>query len=643
MGNLSGRVCRTGPVLRRLENRLCVVKERFFCYNLNGCDMAEKGKKDRPRVALLLSQLVGRYSEVLWPAAVEAAEQKDVDLLILPGETPRSPYGFEYQNGVIYDLLTARNCDALIIAAGTLCNYMSTDEFNRYFRRFQKFTAVTLGMKMPGLPAVLVDNRAGVLETVNHLAGHHGYERIAYVSGSDSNAEARDRKDAFLEGLKKNGLRMNPELMYQGDFSSHSGKQAMQHFLKSLGSNLDAVVCANDDTAMGVLDVLEEKGIRVPRDMAVAAFDNIEEVRFHPYCPLTTVSQPIREQAFEAMNMVLDLLDGKKVPESVVLPTKLVVRSSCGCLSESIELADETAAQEPKTRTPKTVKPSHLLFDNETDRKKAMEWSDKILAEFERPERSPEHIRSLLLELNQAMTRDIRENRDVTLWQSVVTLALIRAGERETGRKLALCQEWVQEARVLVGEKMQLQQAQLRLQNNTRLGILMNRVVQNLIANLTVDDLMNTVASEFPLLGIRRCFVSLYPKPVNRDRADSDWVIPREIGLVMAYNEYGRLPLRLKSVRYQTMDILPREFFDADRRVNLILLPLFFREEQFGLLVMELGWRLGLIYGTLQMQLSTALKAAGLSARKPGPVSAPAGRKTARTLKSLLKLPKRKR
>ena len=94
----------------------------------------------------------------------------------------------------------------------------------------------------------------------------------------------------------------------------------------------DALVAANDYMALGAIPALQERDLRVPSDVAVVGFDDIEDARFSTP-PLTTVRQPLYQQGEAALELVLAQLDGAEVAPQTTAATELVVRQSCGCLS----------------------------------------------------------------------------------------------------------------------------------------------------------------------------------------------------------------------------------------------------------------------------------------------------------------------
>ena len=156
--------------------------------------------------------------------------------------------------------------------------------------------------------SVLVDNAAAVEEVVDHLVSI-GRTRIGHISGPANWHEARDRRQGWQHSDGRNtASRPTSALCEEGDWSPHSGAEAMSALLDRV-PDLDAVVAANDRMAMGAMHTLRSRGLRIPEDVAVTGFDDIEEAAwFAP--PLTSVEQPLAEMGRQAVRRLWSEFDG---------------------------------------------------------------------------------------------------------------------------------------------------------------------------------------------------------------------------------------------------------------------------------------------------------------------------------------------
>jgi len=178
---------------------------------------------------------------------------------------------------------------------------------------------------------VTADNRSGSAALVSHLIETHGRRRLYHIDGPPTAPDARERRLALHEVL---GAHPDCEIIgrYEGLFSVGSGEEAGEKLLAARGESLpDAVVCANDQMAIGVLQAFAKAGVRVPEQVAVVGFDDIFPGSLYDP-PLTTVHQPMRLLGERACTRLLDRIARPALrPKVELLPTELVLRSSCGC------------------------------------------------------------------------------------------------------------------------------------------------------------------------------------------------------------------------------------------------------------------------------------------------------------------------
>lgn len=185
-----------------------------------------------------------------------------------------------------------------------------------------------------GCDSVSIANQAGAYSVVRHLV-RLGHRRVATITGPARNADARQRLEGYRAALVEAGADVSRELEIAGNFTEPSGYEAGERLL-ALHPRPTAVFAANDYMAIGVMGALSDAGIRVPEDIAVAGFDDIAmSCYLNP--PLTTVHVDAYRLGERAVEKLLDRAHPRRahVPQHEVLPTTLVVRSSCGSSSAS--------------------------------------------------------------------------------------------------------------------------------------------------------------------------------------------------------------------------------------------------------------------------------------------------------------------
>jgi hypothetical protein len=172
----------------------------------------------------------------------------------------------------------------------------------------------------------------------------HERKKFAFVGGPVQNPDAQQRRDTFLRVLARHNIGFDLTMDLIGQFDFGITKQKVAELLQN-GADFDTLVAANDEMALGAMEALKEFGRRVPDDVLVTGFDDIDESS-DSMPGLTTVRQPVFEQGKASLRLALDRIDGTPVAPVVTQTSSLVRRGSCGCLSTSIT---EAARRLPKT------------------------------------------------------------------------------------------------------------------------------------------------------------------------------------------------------------------------------------------------------------------------------------------------------
>ena len=178
------------------------------------------------------------------------------------------------------------------------------------------------------IPVVRCENKQGTRIAVNHLYDL-GHRKIAHVTGPDGNVLSHRRKDAFIEELAALNLDLKPEWIIDGDFSLVAGCQAAQSWI-ALEDRPTAVFCASDQLALGFMAELSRHNIKVPDDVSVMGFDDLDLAeQYIP--PLTTINQDRLMIGEAAATMLMERIAAPHAEHSehgAVVPVSLVARQS---------------------------------------------------------------------------------------------------------------------------------------------------------------------------------------------------------------------------------------------------------------------------------------------------------------------------
>jgi len=224
-------------------------------------------------------------------------------------------------------LAIARKSDGLILHDRVL----APAELGKLSRRVPIVTLANVATQTTA--NVHGDNRAGMRDLVRHLLADHGYRTIAYLAGLADSPDSVARYETVAAQAQAAGATLLAGPQWQGNYYAAGGARVIERLIAARAVMPRAIVCANDQTALGVMYALAQRGIEVPGDVAVTGFDDIPMAR-HLRPQLTTVRQPIQDIGATAFDVLHSMISNGVPPErDIVLPTRLIVRESCGCPS----------------------------------------------------------------------------------------------------------------------------------------------------------------------------------------------------------------------------------------------------------------------------------------------------------------------
>jgi LacI family transcriptional regulator len=247
----------------------------------------------------------------------------------------------------------AGKADGLVVMARSL----SEDDIAALSRSVP--VVVLANHYVPGGPDFVgADNRSGCREITAHLIDVHGLTDLAFLAGPPDSPDSDERFAGFCEALRRAGLAAPDAPAATGGFTEAGGTQAVAALLAA-ERRPRAIVCGNDEMAIGALSALRAARLRVPADVAVTGFDDIAAAR-HARPALSTVRQPMRELGEQSVRTLLTRISDPAAPmHSVVLPTEVVIRRSCGCHGRSARPSQSQPSQsQPSQSQPSQSQPS---------------------------------------------------------------------------------------------------------------------------------------------------------------------------------------------------------------------------------------------------------------------------------------------
>ena len=263
-----------------------------------------------------------QYPDLINRGIETAARRRGFDLLIRSvGITEHDPGG--------RTLALARKSDGLILHDRVL----EPDQMDRLSRQLPIVTLA--GYATPTTANVHGDNRSGMRALARHLLLDHGYPTLGYLCGYADSPDSIERQEVLAAEAAAAGADLDYGPEWQGYYFASGGAQVINRLLEAGRELPRAIVCANDQTALGVMSALRKHGIAVPSQVAVTGFDDIPLAR-HLRTSLTTVRQPIKQLGTTAFDVLYSMLNREHLPaRDIVLPTELIRRESCGCPADT--------------------------------------------------------------------------------------------------------------------------------------------------------------------------------------------------------------------------------------------------------------------------------------------------------------------
>jgi signal transduction histidine kinase/DNA-binding LacI/PurR family transcriptional regulator len=592
---------------------------------LNGQQQTGQTEAPRPTIGMLTSSVVDLY-ELQWLGTADAAAAHGADFICFVGEELDHPDGFRAQANAVYDLVSAQRLDGLIVWTTALEVFAGRERMVEFCRRFERLPIVSVERVLEGSPSVLMEERHGMEQAVSHLIEAHGCERIAFIRGPEHHTGAEDRFGGYLDALERHGLPFDPDLTPMVHaWAAEQAHDIATALLSSGGDRIDAIAAANDDLALGVVSALEPLGLRAPQDVAVIGFDDHINVIHHGIgmeimradasgaagervvnltalsVPLTTVRAPFYRLGWQAVELLLAQLRGNPVPDVVTIPTELVIRRSCGCFSSSVREAaldrgggrSHETSEDVATELERTLARSHTALPPH--------WQERLEAAFAKDVEG-ESEDAFLDVLDELARTSIRAGDTVGSWWRA--LSVLR---RHTATRYAAADVehfWLRAQTLLAELAESLSQYEHLVA--ARRERLVRRVGRRLLAAAAAAEIAAVLADDLPKLGIPSCYLAMY----TADESDHDTLdTSRRWSRALLVQEDGRRIAPAVHV-FPSKRLAPVERLGRASPASLLAMPLYFKEQQLGFVLLERGPRIGWVYPELREQLSTALHAA---------------------------------
>ena len=287
------------------------------------------------RIGLVVHNIHDEFSIELIKGADLFCSKNSCQLFILPVNAKNiSAYGYEYRYQASMDFINSSNFDGLIFSGGSLSSFVTLDEYKEILDKIKSVPIVNITTDVKGYPYVTSDSQSAFKKIITHLITVHNCKKFILIKANDYSSDSVDRENLFYQVLKEHKIDFNPSNVLNGDFNRQKAVKVLDEYINKNGLDADAIVCLNDTMAVGVCELLSKKNIKIPQDIIVTGFDDKEQARYLN-TNLTTVNQNIQQQAYKAAEVLMNIIQGKKVNHKNIIKGKEKIRCSCGCLPPS--------------------------------------------------------------------------------------------------------------------------------------------------------------------------------------------------------------------------------------------------------------------------------------------------------------------
>lgn len=290
----------------------------------------------RKTIGIILFDITGYYQQQLVHTLSKTASKRGYNLLTFSAFTI---YGSDTKNAAgeynILHLIPYEQLDALIVCHDTFNSNEAVEELWKLVTERCQAPIISIRKKVNGCYNILAEDTDAIPAFVRHFHDVHHFDRIAFMSGPYNHPDAIFRLEKYKEAMAELGLDCPEEYIFEGDFWKNCAADAANHFM-NLTNRPQAIVCANDYMALSLCKELTLQGYSVPQDIAISGFDDVRDARAN-VPPLTTCYVSVSDMAKKAMETIDTLLNGKEAPACTFVPTKIIIRNSCGCESSTMK------------------------------------------------------------------------------------------------------------------------------------------------------------------------------------------------------------------------------------------------------------------------------------------------------------------
>ncbi|MDA3852531.1 MAG: substrate-binding domain-containing protein, partial [Spirochaetaceae bacterium] len=547
------------------------------------------------RVAVFIEMMESPYHQQFLHELKIQALLENIQLVFYAGRTINAEGKLAKPQNIIYQLLNLKEFDGLLMLAGGLLENTQEKDVENFLKSFSPIPIITLDIQLKNYSSITPNNYKGMKDLLKHLYEVHHYRKIDYISGPLHIDSAQVRLKAYKDFLKAHKLPFQETKIVIGDFQVETGYNAAPWALERMKQGTEAIVVANDNMALGLINGLKESGISVPEDVAVTGFDNIKQLRiFEP--PITTVDLNFLKQSEQVLKQLKNIIrqKGKEIHHRVA--TQVITRESCGCKKpeyQDLELYRQRNKKidlDAYLRTrPGIILANRKLFKNVENSlflKITQELADLNF-----------HGNELNQEFKELVDENCISPFDVEgfyCFLNYLQFEIDNAIDQTVENQIRLSAIF-NRLRVILAQKTE---NLISLYGSKLYGLMWSSrdVLKNIVISDSYSELADLTQKSLKSLEVDTAVIMVKNQSGNKGI----------IILEFSSNSSGESNKTIK------MDCFPHKSFLSNTQSNLVVMPLTYKEEFLGAMAISMGNLVGIHFEYLRNQISTSIKGINL-------------------------------
>lgn len=288
----------------------------------------------KKRIAVFSSGWSRDYLVEITEGVREVAEEMNADIFVFVNH---SAYSESASNNTgesnIFRLPDLDDFDGVILLANSFNLKWEREYLYQEIMRM-KIPAVCTEYELEDVPSIITDTYTGMYRLAKHVLEEHNAKSIMYVGGIETHPDTKERLRAVQDAALEYGILIREDVTLYAEFSKEIAYMVLERWLSENNELPDAIMCANDMMAMGVCEILTEKGYRIPEDVIVTGYDCIWLGRTDRLS-LSTVKHNWNEMGRIAMDLLRKQINGEQTEKKIVMEGQLVLDESCGCTGDT--------------------------------------------------------------------------------------------------------------------------------------------------------------------------------------------------------------------------------------------------------------------------------------------------------------------